>query len=91
MDESNDRVDKSCIILVRLLDEELGELRTRFLDMPVVNIGNASNLFEAVKASLDKHGLSFDSMVSFMSDTTNVMKEARSGVQSLIKRGNPCL
>ena len=89
MDESNDRVDKSCIILVRLLDEELGEVRTRFLDMPVVNIGNASNLLEAVKASLNKHGLSFDSMVSFMSDTTNVMKGARSGVQSLIKRENP--
>ena len=42
MDESNDKTDKSCIILLRLLDPQLGEVRTRFLDMPIVNIGTAS-------------------------------------------------
>ncbi len=36
MDESNDKVGKSCIILVRVLDSALGEVKTRFLDMPVV-------------------------------------------------------
>ena len=41
MDESNDKTDKSCIILVRVLDLEVGDIRTRFLDMPVVNIGTA--------------------------------------------------
>ena len=30
MDESNDRRDKSCIILVRLLDPQIGEVWTRF-------------------------------------------------------------
>ena len=54
MDESNDKTDKSCIILVRALDEELGDVCTRFLDIPVVNIGSASNLFEALKSSLQK-------------------------------------
>ena len=38
MDESNDKTDKSCIILVRVLDPEVGDVRTRFLDMPVVNV-----------------------------------------------------
>ncbi len=33
MDESNDKVDKSCIILVRVLDSTLGEVKTRSLDM----------------------------------------------------------
>ena len=37
IDESNDAKDKSCIILVRVLDPEIGDIRTRFLDMPVVN------------------------------------------------------
>ena len=59
MDESNDKTDKSCIILVRVLDSEKGETCTRFLDMPVVNIGNATNLFSALKTSLSKHGLDF--------------------------------
>ena len=46
MDESNDKTNKSCIILLRLLNPQLGEVRTRFLDMPIVNIGTAANLFE---------------------------------------------
>ena len=91
MDESNDKTDKSCIILVRVLDPVVGEVRTRFLDMPVVNIGTADNLFRALKSSLEKHGLSFEKAVAFMSDTTNVMKGARSGVQKLIKNEIPAL
>ena len=49
MDESNDATNKSCIILVRTLDEKFGDFRTRFFDIPVVNIGNASNLDVAVQ------------------------------------------
>ena len=85
IDESNDKVDKSCIILVKLLEPELGNVCTRFLDMPVVNIGTAVNIFRALKESLEKNGLSFSKAVSFMSDTANVMKGCRSGVQMLIK------
>lgn len=91
MDESNDKVDKSCIILVRVLDSAVGDVKTRFLDMPVVNVGNAPNLFRALKDSLEKHGLDFSKAVAFMSDTTNVMKGARSGVQKLIKEEIPTL
>ena len=58
-DESNDKVDKSCIILVRVFDSDLGDVKTRFLDMPVVNVGNAHNLFRALKDSLEKYGLAF--------------------------------
>ena len=91
MDESNDKVDKSSIILVRVFDNAVGDVRTRFLDMPVVNIGTAPNLFRAVKDSLEKHGLDFSKAVAFMSDTTNVMKGTRSGVQKLIKNEIPTL
>jgi hypothetical protein len=57
--------------------------------MPIVNIGNAVNLFDALKSSLSKHGLDFSKSVAFMSDTTNVMKGARSGVQKLIRNEHP--
>lgn len=89
MDESNDKTDKSCIILVRVLDFELGDIRTRFLDMPIVNVGTARNLFDALKQSLSNNGLDFNKCIAFMSDTTNVMKGARSGVQKLIKNECP--
>jgi len=35
MDKSNDKTDKSCIALVRVFDSSEGDIRTRFLDMPV--------------------------------------------------------
>ena len=88
-DESNDKTDKSCIILVRILDSSVGDIRTRFLAMPVVNVGTAQNLFAALKQSLTSNGLDFSKCISFMSDTTNVMKGARSGVQKLIRNDFP--
>ena len=39
----------------------------------------------------EKNGLDFSKTMSFMSDTTNVMKGARPGVQKLIKNDNPFL
>ena len=80
MDELNDKTDKSCIILVRVFDPILCDVRTRFLDMPVVNIGTARKLFDALKLSLAQKGFDFSNTMAFMSDTTNVMKGARSGV-----------
>ena len=89
MDESNDKTDKSCIILIRILDHDVGDVRTRFLDMPVVNIGTARNLFDALKSSLSEKGLDFEKCIAFMSDTTNVMKGVQSGVQKMIKTECP--
>ena len=66
-------------------------MRTRFLDMPIVNIGTANNLFSALKSSLERFNLDFSNALAFMSDTTNVMKGARSGVQKFIRDQNPFL
>ena len=49
MDESNEKTDKSCIILVCVFDSSVGDIRTRFLDMPIVNVGTARNMFNALK------------------------------------------
>lgn len=94
IDESNDKTDKSSIILMRFLFffyTELGNVCTRFLDMPIVDIGSAQNLFLAVKSSLEKKDLDFSMVVSFMSDTTNVMKGCKCGVQKLMKDENPSI
>ena len=47
MDESNDKTEKSCIVLVRVMDS-VGDIHTRFLDMPIVNVGTARNLVDAL-------------------------------------------
>ena len=61
-------------------DSRVGDVRTRFLDMPVVNIGIEKNFFDALKESLSNNGLDFSRCLAFMSDTTNVMKGTRSGI-----------
>lgn len=88
IDESNDNQDKSCIILIRVFDQEVC---TRFLDMPVVNIGTSQNIFQALLYSLESNGLDFSKAIAFMSDTASVMKGVRSGVQKLIKNKMPHL
>ena len=74
---------------VRVLDPEVGDIRTRFLEMPVVNIGTDDNLFSTLKSFLQKFGLTFSKTTHFMLDTTYVMKGPRSGVKKLIKDENP--
>jgi hypothetical protein len=37
-----------------MLDQGAGDVRTRFLDVPVVNIGTASNQFAAVYTKVIK-------------------------------------
>lgn len=91
IDESNDNTDKSCIILIRVFDHNVGNVCIRFLDMPVVNIGTARNIFQALSDSLGKKELDFTKAVAFMSDTASVMKGARSGVQKLFKNEMPHL
>jgi hypothetical protein len=54
IDESNDKTDKSSIILVRVFDLSIGNVCTRFLDMPM---GSAQNFFQALKSSLTQKGL----------------------------------
>lgn len=44
-----------------------------------------------MKSSLTQKGMDFSKAVAFMSDTTNVMKGVRSGVQKLIKNEHPTL
>ena len=56
-----------------------------YLDMPIVNIGTAQNLFRALKESISSKGLDFSKCLAFMSDTTGV----RLGVQKLIKNECP--
>ena len=80
-------MNKSCIILVKVLDSEVGDVRTQFLDMPMVNI-----IWKCPKPVCSFEGvirqmcvLDYSAAVAFTSDTTNVMKGVQSGVQKLIK------
>ena len=54
-DESNDRdYDKLFAILVRVFEEKSRSVKTRFLDMPVVNVGTGAKLYAALDLSMFK-------------------------------------
>lgn len=49
VDESNDHRDDKCVtILVRVLDRTVKRISTRFVDLPVCNIGTGANLFNTL-------------------------------------------
>ena len=54
MDESNDKTE---VLYHPCSSHGLGDIRTRFLDMPTVNVGTARNLFDTLKQSLSNNGL----------------------------------
>lgn len=45
IDESSSKTNKSCIMLIGIFDQEVGNVCTKFLDMPIVNTGTAQNIF----------------------------------------------
>ena len=87
-DEGNDNDDKNFAILVRLWDDQLGRPVTRFLHMPVCNIGTADKLFNAIDSTLDERKIPWCNVVGFESDTT-VMMGKRNSVLSHVKSKQP--
>ena len=88
-DEGSNKDDKNFAILIRLWDDLLGKPVTRFLDMPVCNIGTANILFEAIERALDERNIPWSNVVGFESDTANVMIGKHNSVLSCIKLKQP--
>ncbi|CAC5376949.1 unnamed protein product [Mytilus coruscus] len=88
--ESNDRGnDKLFVILVRYFDSILGDTVTRFLDMPIVNIGNAQNLFDALDNTFEEKQIPWKNVFGFMSDNCSVMKGRKKSLLFRIRQKQP--
>jgi hypothetical protein len=81
-DESNEQGDrvKLLTILLRMFEASNSKIVTHHLETVGITDFTANGIFTAIQSTLARHGLSFTSMVSFSSDTCNVMKGARNGV-----------
>ena len=88
-DEGNDIDEKNFAILVQFWDDEQRKPVTRFLDMPVCNIGTAEKLFELIDTSLTEKSLAWSNVVCLESDTTNVMVGKHNSVFSRVKAKQP--
>lgn len=81
-DESNDRGDsvKLLMLLVRFFDPVREIVVTRHLDTVGITDLSAEGIFTALAETVQKYNLQFSNLLSFVSDTCNVMKGARGGV-----------
>ncbi|XP_070408565.1 uncharacterized protein [Nothobranchius furzeri] len=89
-DESNNRkTDKEFVILTRLYDEATLQVATKFMEMPICNVGNAENLYEKLSEALRKRGIPWENLIAFNSDNASVMKGRHNSVISRLKTSQP--
>lgn len=89
IDESTDYgCDKCLVVLVRYFDMQHGAI-TRFLDMPVCNVGTGEAIFEVLDGTFRKFDIPWTNVVAFTSDNCNVMKGTNNSVLSRIKAVQP--
>ena len=90
-DESNELGDseKLLTILLRAFEPHTSMVVTRHLDTVGITDFTANGIFLSLNQTLDKYRLSFDNLVSFTSDTCNVMKGARGGVIAKLRQEQP--
>ncbi len=90
-DESNEKGDsvKLLTILIRTFECEHSSIATRHLHTVGITGMTAVDIFEAIKDVLVKYWLEFSNLVSFASDTCNVMKGVRNGVSAKIRQEQP--
>ena len=90
-DESNERGDhcKLLTILVRLYDRSTQTVATRHLETVGTANFTAEGLFTYLTESLARHDIPIANVMSFTSDTCNVMKGARGGVIAKLRSVQP--
>ena len=87
-DEFNKRGDDYTILL-RLFDSTTESIATYHLEtVPLTNF-TADGIFLALTDTLDRHKIPTSNILSFTSDTCNVMKGTRGGVISKLRAVQP--
>ncbi|XP_052072307.1 uncharacterized protein LOC127710472 [Mytilus californianus] len=88
IDESNDRnTDKCLAILVRYFTSD--SAKTRFLTMPICNIGISQNIFDQLQQTFANYTIPWTNVLSFMSGNCSVMMGKNNSVMTRIKEQSP--
>ena len=74
------RVTNRLTVLVRFFYVSTESIVTRHLETVGITDFTAEGIFSALKDTLEKYNLPLSNLMSFTSDTCNVMKEERGGV-----------
>ena len=74
---------------MRLWEERLGKVVTRFLDAPVCNIATGETLFQALSAVLEARGIPWRNVIGYASDSARIMVGKRNSVLSRLIQKQP--
>ena len=77
------------VILVRVYDEDTYRISTRFLAMPVCNIGIAENILNALNKVFIDRNISWKNCIGYASDNANVMVGWNNSLLSRVREKNP--
>jgi len=90
IDESNDQGDnKSMAVLVRVYDQTIQRVSTKFLGLPTCNIATAENLFQAINQVFVTRDIQWSNCIGYSSDNCNVMTGKKNSVLSRVREQNP--
>ena len=76
-------------IMVRYWDKKLKQPVTRFLGMPICNIATAELLFLAIEKESELHGIPWNNLIGYASDTASVMVGKYNSVLSRLLSKQP--
>ena len=89
-DGGNDNFAKKYFgVIVRLWDDKLGKVITRFLDAPACNIATGKTLFRALAVVREARGIPWINVIGFASDSASVMVGKRNSVLSRVIQQQP--
>ena len=92
MDECTSNSNKKVFsILISYFDEEKGECVVEHYDSIECVIVNAQTLFTEISKLFSRDGISWNNLVSDLSDSTNYMRGKKSGLEILIREKVPHL
>ncbi|KAL1277285.1 hypothetical protein QQF64_023958 [Cirrhinus molitorella] len=84
-------MDRILNVLVRFFDEDMGKVVTQHLGSRKVNIADASTVTNSMADILQSYNLNWNQVVSVLLDNCSVMRGKQSGVETQIRKENPCL
>ena len=91
-DGGNDQIHQKYFgIMVRYWDKKLMQAETRFLSMPICNIATAELLFLAIEKEFELHGIPWNNLTDYASDTASVMVGKYNSVLSRLLNKQPKL
>ena len=81
---------KLLTVLIRLFEPENEKIVTRhLLGTIVITELTADGIFSSLEETLSKYHLSFDKLLTFTSDTCNIMKGGRNGANAKLHAKQP--